>query len=655
MGLLGFSKRYQKTVKNEITFKSQVSNTAIVTKNKGILPIELPNPSELPAEVRAKAAERLAYVKLVDLTAQRRQCSARDAALYVATNHVHEFQILCRDGQKGASALHYNNYRNWRARCNNYGSDQALAALADNYRRGLQERRGDDQFWNYFFGFYLTLNNLPLTRAYKLAKDKIQKINKNVVIPSLAQARYQIEQIPADKIILAREGEVAYRNKCMDFIRRDWNDVAPGECVVGDTRDFDTRVRVWDDAKQRWVAVRPKIAGLLDARSWYLPAYWITCEPVNHATLIDTLALYCHNTGNQPPAICYFDNGKDYCAQGFATPFVTPDGAEHSIFNELNIRLLNSLAYNARAKTVERMFRDMMQQFDKLFPDYLGSRPGDRTPASDYFDTHADELPTLQQFSEIFARWLDEYHQTPKGGQIHRGKSPAELWRSRPERLAFSNDRLREAFYKPAAVRTVTRGPSVTLDRVWYYCDDLPFGEQVLVKTDHRDRERIMCYTLNGALIGEAVTRARIKALALDDADARAAIGEQMARQRRQLKEARTYINDLTEGRHLYSPLELFLADADAVAIKEGSIRLVKGATHNFQRRRLPVAELDQVETAPVAPQIEFYEDKDEAAMAKIHAIVTGTAAKNNQDLSDSEQLSKMKNIVKNRREDYEF
>ena len=85
MRLLGFSKRYQKTVKNEITFKSQVSNTAIVAKNKGMLPIELPNPSELPAEVRAKAAERLAYVKLVDLTAQRRQCSARDAALYVAT------------------------------------------------------------------------------------------------------------------------------------------------------------------------------------------------------------------------------------------------------------------------------------------------------------------------------------------------------------------------------------------------------------------------------------------------------------------------------------------------------------------------------------------------------------------------------------------
>ena len=58
-----------------------------------------------------------------------------------------------------------------------------------------------------------------------------------------------------------------------------------------------------------------------------MSAYWITTEPVNADTLIRTLALYCLNTGGQPPAVAYFDNGKDYCAQGFSTPLVV-DGVE---------------------------------------------------------------------------------------------------------------------------------------------------------------------------------------------------------------------------------------------------------------------------------------------------------------------------------------
>ena len=136
-----------------------------------------------------------------------------------------------------------------------------------------------------------------------------------------------------------------------------------------------------------------------------------------------------------------------------------------------------------------------------------------------------------------------------------------------------------------------------------------------------------------------------------------------MARQRRQLKEAQTYITGLTGGRHLYSPLELFLADSDAVGIKGESIRIVKGATHNFQRRRLPVAELDQpddiddIPTVTAPRQIEFHEDKNEADMARIHAIVTNTTTpKETKELGDSEQLSKLNNLItNNRRNDYEY
>ena len=586
---------------------------------------------ELPAEVRALAMERLKFVRLVRARKTAGRCTDREASEYVALHHVCEFPLLRSAGHNGAPALHYNNFLNWARRIHGLSDEETiLRALCDNYQRGLKVRPGDKRFWELFHGMYLNLNRLPVTVAYSRACARMRQEYKDIPVPSLAQVRYQVAHLAPDMMILAREGEEAWRNRCGDFIRRDWLEVEPGECVVGDSRTFDTRVRVYDEEKQKWVAVRPTIAALMDGRSWYLAAYWITAEPVNCQTLIDTLRLYLRATGGVPPPIVYFDNGKDYCAQGFATDFEA-EGYKHSIFRELGIRLLNSLAYNARAKTIERAFRDMMQQFDKMFPDYLGSRPGQRNQAANYYDDHPEELPSLEQFCRIFSDWLEAYHNRPKGGEIHRGRSPREIWeaRSRAGRGPLSTERLKMAFLKPEAVRTVGRGPSVKWDNEFYYCDKLTWGAKVLVKSDTLDHNHVMCFTLDGAFIGEARTRAAIHALAGAKDDIRA----MMARQRRQLKEARTCIAELSGGKHLYSPLELLLAAPDAEGIKAADpVTSVKGAAHHYEHHQLPgvieQAALPDLATSPTNPtsptdptianDIEFQEN-----MADFHAFIT--------------------------------
>ena len=375
----------------------------------------------------------------------------------------------------------------------------------------------------------------------------------------------------------------------------------PGECVIGDSRTFDTRVRVWDDENNRWIAVRPNITGLLDARSWYFASYWITAEPVNSGTLIDTLALYLHNTGGEPPKFAYFDNGKDYTARGYSTPFEA-GGKEHSIFGELGIQLVTALPFNARAKTIERAFRDMMQQFDKAFPDYLGSKPTERTMGAAWFDKHPEELPSLEQFCQVFAKWLDDWHHTPKRGELHAGKTPAELWAKRVATAPIPPEELRFALLQPVALRKVGRGPAVSYGNELYYCDDLRFGAEVLLKTDRLDAAHIYVFTPDDALIGEARTRARIKALALDDEAARIAIADQLARQRRQLKEARTLIGELSGGGALTSPLELFLGGTCPRLEHRGEVGSVKGASHQY--RRIGVAGVDFREREPAAPAL---------------------------------------------------
>ena len=597
----------------------------------------------LPAEARAKAWERLRFVRAVQEVKKSHRLSEKEAAEFVAATRTEEFPLLRSAGKGGKSALIYNNFRNWKRDITEAVDDEsALDLLCDGYARGRKPLKGEQIFWKYFHAFYLNLNKLDLSAAYRMAVEKMRFEGIEGVIPTINQARYDIAHMDLKTVVMAREGETAARNMCVDFIQRDWSEVPAGYCIIGDSRTFDTRVRVFDDAAQKWRAVRPTVAALIDSRSWYFTAYWITTEPVNTNTLINTLALYCVNSGGQLPAVAYFDNGKDYCAQGFSTPF-TAEGHEHSIFKELGIRLQNATAYNGRAKTIERAFRDIMKNFDKMFPDYLGSTPAERNAAADWFDGHAEELPSLQQFCTLFDQFISTYHNTPKNGRIHAGKTPAELWGQREARPVMSPEQLKFAFLKPEAVRTVGRGPAVSFNNTLYYSDAVNVGEKVLVKSDHLNPTHVYLFTLDGRLKGEACTRDAIKALAGEDSQEQ--LKALIARQRKQLAEARTTLHNLTGGREQISPIELMLAPLDAKPRLLGTRQSVKGPSHTFRRMAIP--------GVITAPQLEFQEDAKEKQLADFGETVA--PKEKEEPVSSKEALSSFNDFMTSRHCDDDF
>ena len=231
-------------------------------------------------------------------------------------------------------------------------------------------------------------------------------------------------------------------------------------------------------------------------------------------------------------------------------------------------------------------------------------------------------------------------HTTPKHGGIHRGRSPYEIWgeRSASGRKPLSPEHIRTALFKPEAVRTVGRGPSVKLGDDYYYCDKLAWGSRVLVKTDTLDRGHVLCCTLDGALIGEAKTRAAIRAI---DGD-RTEIAALMRRQRRQLLEARTAVADLTGGKSICSPVELLLAGPDAEAVRlPDSISSVKGSAHHYVHHRL----IGGIEPAA---QIEFREEEKEKRLAEFGSV----AAPHQQEepASSREALSSFNDFMTSRR-----
>ena len=130
----------------------------------------------LPAAARSKAAEKLRFVRAVQAVKRQTGCSEPEAVEYVAFNRTEDFPLLVKGGKNGASALIYNNFRNWkRAIATAEDDSTALTYLADNYARGRQQLRGDKLFWEYFHAFYLNLNKLPLAVAYRKAVEKMRQ------------------------------------------------------------------------------------------------------------------------------------------------------------------------------------------------------------------------------------------------------------------------------------------------------------------------------------------------------------------------------------------------------------------------------------------------------------------------------------------------
>ncbi len=552
---------------------------------------------ELPVKVRAKAQERLEFCRAIIAMKERTGRSMEECCNIVAIREASRFPELLKGGQGGKSQLTLANCHNWlrklgRRYNGEYNWDNH-AALMDGYARGTQVLNSENPFWELFDTVFLNRNQLSISESYRFAAAQARKDNPLAKIPNEHQARYRVSKLDVAVVYLARCGEEATKNKFLDFIRRDWLQVIPGEMYFSDHRMFDAWIRVWDDDKKQWKATRPYITAMMDARSWFVPGWVISDRTPDCQSIIDALGMAIINNDMRPPCYLYTDRGSDFLKEGFNRP-VTIDGHEHCLLRELGIQDITAIAYNARAKTVERFFKDTATTFDKWLPCYLGNTPSARPDAANFYSKHPEELLSLEQFTELFNTWLEQYMLITKDGSIHGGKSPAEIWNSRPElRPAWHQTKLKYAMLMPvASTRTVHRGPAISYDNVEYFSAGLwPYlDKQVMVKYSSHDPDTVYAYTSDGKIITSAHTRAKVNALAKTDEE-RQAISEGMRSQRSQLRYCYTMLNNLTNKKHLVSPSQWMLAegndDADLEIVKAGECSSVKGANHNFAHYNL--------------------------------------------------------------------
>jgi hypothetical protein len=504
------------------------------------------------------AREKAHYVQLVMEAAERGKIR-EDLAAQVVASRTELFPHLVRGGQGGTSLLSgtkaYRNFRQWRdlLRIDGKPACDRFDLLCRNYATGRREQTAtaEHPFIRLVAGFYETENRLDLAHAYHLACEAVraQRLHPEILL-SESQVDYYYKHIKdRQALYLARHGEDAFRQDMCGWIDRDWSGVPPGYCWVGDHHQFDAPCRYIDDTGVVR-ACRPWWTVWMDNRALFFVGWVVRAgEHPDSFAIEDAFLEGTRANGNMPPSLAYTDNGKDYRSKGFADPVIIEDGGrrfEYSILQALGVRRLTALAYNARAKVIEREFREVARQFSKYWYGYLGNRPGNRPERGNEAWQHPETLPSLQEFTEALSWWLTNvYHKTSgKRSKITGGRPPCEVWAERtPLRDALTDGQLRMAMLKPYArnpLVMVGRGGRLQVDGRVYQSPELwPLTQQrVLVKIDRLDERYVYAYQPDGRLICEVRKVETVPALD-DSPETRALISEKQKAVRRQLTRAR--------------------------------------------------------------------------------------------------------------------
>lgn len=420
----------------------------------------------------------------------------RFIALCAKTDPEHEFSI---------DTL----YRRWKSIKQN-----DLDGLID--KRGKWKKGKSDiqpEVWDAFLYFYLQEAQHPMMKCYEYMKLLLREDHPDLVadIPSYTTFTRGVKSdIPEAVEVLGREGQKAFRDRCAPYIRRTYESMASNEWWIADNHTFD--VITQGDNGQRH---RLHLTAFFDARSGIFTGCHVTENPCSQATLI---ALRKGILKYGIPENIYVDNGREFLTfdiGGLGHRKKKPkDGQERfeppPVFERLGIKMTNAIVRNAKAKIIERRFRDVKDHLSRLFDTYTGGNVLEK-PERLKGVLKNGEIPLDGTFTQAVEELLDWYfNQQPYGGEVvaDRGKPRQQVYNENlhTKRVAGAED-LSLMLMRSARPQKVTRR-GVHLDiagqRLDYWNDDMLMsllGKQVYFRYDPDDLSEVRVYDLEDRYI----------------------------------------------------------------------------------------------------------------------------------------------------------
>lgn len=261
-----------------------------------------------------------------------------------------------------------------------------------------------DEVWNVFEYYYLDESRKTVAECMRLTEIYFKKHGQE--IPKLASSstfsRAILQRIPAPVLKYEREGKKAYQDNNGMYISRYYDDLQSNDIWVCDNHTFDIFI---DDGE----GVKPSrvyLTGFLDVRSRKMVGWFVAMTPNSQATL------YALRRGIERygiPKRILADNGREFLTHdiGGRGHRKSADWGHEAptILQHLQIEFRTALVKNARAKIIERAFREVKECFSRLFEGYTGGTTAERPERLKKTGKYASNFTPL----EDFVRYVDKY------------------------------------------------------------------------------------------------------------------------------------------------------------------------------------------------------------------------------------------------------
>lgn len=258
-----------------------------------------------------------------------------------------------------------------------------------------------------FMGLLLHPNRICIGKAIALTKYKLKEQGQSFIPADITFRRYAkwFKDNNYDKWVLARDGEKALSDKVEPYIKRDASLLDVGDILVADGHKLAFQVINPFTGKP----CRATLVGFLDWKSTALVGYEIMLEE-NTQCIASALRNAIINL-DMIPKIVYQDNGRAFRAKYFTDDKGFTELCFYGLYAKLGIETVFARPYNARAKVIERFFKEFQEGFEKLMPSYIGSSISNK-PAylkrneKVHQNLHKDCVPTFEETIKMIDMWL---------------------------------------------------------------------------------------------------------------------------------------------------------------------------------------------------------------------------------------------------------
>ena len=360
----------------------------------------------------------------------------------------------------------------------------------DEYRTSLT-----DEEIKIFMSLLLHPNRLCIGKAIALTKYKLKEQGQSFIPADITFRRYAkwFKDNNYDKWVLARDGEKALSDKVEPYIKRDASLLEVGDILVADGHKVAFNVINPFTGKP----TRSTLVGFLDWKSTALVGYEIMLEE-NTQCIASALRNAIINL-DMIPKVVYQDNGRAFRAKYFTDDKGFTELGFNGLYTKLGIETVFARPYNARAKVIERFFKEFQEGFEKLLSSYIGSNILNK-PAylmrneKLHKQIHNDFIPTLDETIKMIDMWLNFKNSQPCPNSPN--KTITEILESRKRQNVDINQL--DDLMLATEVKTIQRNGIRFLNCEYFDERLYGFKSKVLIKYNLFDLTSINVYTTKG-------------------------------------------------------------------------------------------------------------------------------------------------------------